>query len=115
MALSQLWHHVRALVDRIGLCGDQLHSLARILRDDGKNYHVWSQRQWVCQRFAAWEGELEFVDHLLKIDIRTHIQIIRLVLFQLISYANRINHIVCHCACVIRPQGITLRGTIASL
>ena len=65
---------MRALVDRIGERGDQLHALARILRDDGKNYHVWSQRQWVCQRFAAWDGELEFVDHLLKIDIRMYIE-----------------------------------------
>jgi protein farnesyltransferase/geranylgeranyltransferase type-1 subunit alpha len=63
---------VRALVDRIGECGDQLITSAHILSDDSKNYHVWSHRQWLCQRFQAYDGELAFIDRLLAADIRNN-------------------------------------------
>jgi protein farnesyltransferase/geranylgeranyltransferase type-1 subunit alpha len=40
---------------------------------DMKNYHVWSYRQWLVQRFGLWDaGELESTDELLKKDVRNN-------------------------------------------
>merc|ERR1712207_49400 len=40
--------------------------------DDFKNYNGWSHRQFVVQRFGLWECELEFVEELLRADIRNN-------------------------------------------
>uniref|UniRef100_A0A2K5IHW2 Farnesyltransferase, CAAX box, alpha n=1 Tax=Colobus angolensis palliatus TaxID=336983 RepID=A0A2K5IHW2_COLAP len=46
----QAWHHRRVL--------------------DAKNYHAWQHRQWVIQEFKLWDNELQYVDQLLKEDVR---------------------------------------------
>ncbi len=42
-----------------------------IFAKDAKNYHVWSHRQWVLQRFNLWDGEIAFVEKLIDADVRT--------------------------------------------
>jgi protein farnesyltransferase/geranylgeranyltransferase type-1 subunit alpha len=40
---------------------------------DMKNYHVWSYRQWLVQRFDLWDsGELEATEELLEKDVRNN-------------------------------------------
>jgi protein farnesyltransferase/geranylgeranyltransferase type-1 subunit alpha len=41
---------------------------------DEKNYHVWSYRQWLVDRFALWAdaNELRFVERLLHSDVRNN-------------------------------------------
>merc|ERR1711881_7875 len=33
---------------------------------DQKNYHAWQHRQWVLKEFSLWDGELAFVDSLIR-------------------------------------------------
>eukprot|EP00760_Papus_ankaliazontas_P032270 PhM_4_TR5722/c0_g1_i1/m.90464/K05955/FNTA; protein farnesyltransferase/geranylgeranyltransferase type-1 subunit alpha len=71
----QLWHHRRDLMvegvtaqddsvvrDERILCSD-------ILDDDSKNYHVWSHRKWLVQRYQLWDSELEYTEKLLNDDV----------------------------------------------
>lgn len=44
-----------------------------MLEKDSKNYHVWSYRQWLVQRFDLWDkGELEETARFIKIDVRNN-------------------------------------------
>lgn len=42
---------------------------------DTKNYHTWAYRQWLLAEFNSpelWAGELEFVEEMLRDDIRNN-------------------------------------------
>ena len=40
---------------------------------DGKNYHVWSYRQWLVRRFELWgDEEFAFVEKMLESDVRNN-------------------------------------------
>ena len=43
-----------------------------MLIEDSKNYHAWAHRQWILEEFNLWEGELEFIDHMLLNDLRNN-------------------------------------------
>ena len=34
-----------------------------IYSSDEKNYHAWSYRLWLIERFNLWEHEMEFIEH----------------------------------------------------
>ena len=51
---------------------DELTFLARMFAKDAKNYHVWSYRQWLVRHFDLWEGELGYVEALLREDVRNN-------------------------------------------
>lgn len=46
----------------------EMNDLNLVLLDEPKNYHGWQYRQWLVQRFDAWEGEVAFLDELLIAD-----------------------------------------------
>ena len=50
----------------------ELEFIADILNQDAKNYHAWQHRQWVIQDFHFWDNELQYVDQLLKEDVRNN-------------------------------------------
>ena len=33
-----------------------------IMESDAKNYHAWSYRLWLIERFNLWKDEIEFVE-----------------------------------------------------
>ena len=37
--------------------------LQEIFISDSKNYHAWSYRLWLVERFNLWDGEMGFVDY----------------------------------------------------
>jgi len=47
----------------------ELEFLAKIFASDSKNYHAWSYRVWLVERFSLWEGELEYVEKLLDQEV----------------------------------------------
>lgn len=57
------------------MLGDKLETdkeiefLADIFSSDAKNYHAWSYRIWLVERFQLWDGELDFVEELLDDDV----------------------------------------------
>ena len=46
----------------------EMEFLTEIFESDRKNYHAWSYRIWLIERFQLWVDELQFVDDMLKID-----------------------------------------------
>ena len=71
----QIWFHRRALVEQIGTAeaGQQeLQYTEIVFAEDAKNYHAWGHRQWVLEQFKLYENELEFIESLLKRDVRNN-------------------------------------------
>ncbi|KAG0238265.1 CAAX geranylgeranyltransferase alpha subunit [Actinomortierella wolfii] len=53
----------------------ELDFIAEALREDSKNYHAWSYRQWVLRHFGHgpwWNEELSYIDDLVTVDIRNN-------------------------------------------
>lgn len=55
----------------------EIEFLKQMFEKDSKNYHVWSYRQWLVQKFGLWEGErgmeeLTDVERMLKEDVRNN-------------------------------------------
>jgi protein farnesyltransferase/geranylgeranyltransferase type-1 subunit alpha len=46
----------------------ELADLALVLLEEPKNIHGWQYRQWLIRRFDAWDGELCFLNEMLKSD-----------------------------------------------
>ncbi|XP_063524804.1 protein farnesyltransferase/geranylgeranyltransferase type-1 subunit alpha isoform X3 [Pongo pygmaeus] len=97
-----VWHHRRVLVEWLRDPSQELEFIADILNQDAKNYHAWQHRQWVIQlvsnswpqvtflpqppeavglpmrtttpdhEFKLWDNELQYVDQLLKEDVRNN-------------------------------------------
>lgn len=42
------------------------------LEGDAKNYHAWSHRWAVAERFGAWQGELALTARMLDVDVRNN-------------------------------------------
>ena len=52
---------------------DEQSFITHILSFDAKNYHVWSYRQWLVQRFGLWgSAEMEAIEQMLKTDVRNN-------------------------------------------
>jgi len=71
----QVWHHRRLLMIKIRNPSRELIFIARTFKEDAKNYHTWSYRQWLLAYFndeSLWSGELDFVDELLNADVRNN-------------------------------------------
>ena len=71
----QVWHHRRLLLTEMRKPAPELDFIARSLKEDEKNYHTWSYRQWLLAYFnddALWEGEITFVEHMLQEDTRNN-------------------------------------------
>jgi protein farnesyltransferase/geranylgeranyltransferase type-1 subunit alpha len=47
----------------------EIEFLRKIFESDSKNYHAWSYRIWLVERFSLWEGELEYVEALLDKEV----------------------------------------------
>lgn len=47
----------------------ELDFLGKIFASDAKNYHAWSYRVWLVERFSLWEGELEYAESLLDYEV----------------------------------------------
>ena len=61
----QIWHHRRCIAEVLADDMDfnaELSFLADIFASDSKNYHAWSYRVWLVERFSLWEGELEYAE-----------------------------------------------------
>ncbi|GMI13235.1 hypothetical protein TrVE_jg11037 [Triparma verrucosa] len=72
----QIWYHRRALLsDLLGGKDDAKYELKyvdAVLRDDCKNYHAWSHRQYIVRSFGVWEGEKEWVEGVVGRDGRNN-------------------------------------------
>lgn len=71
----QVWHHRRLLLTLLKNPAPELAFIARSLKVDTKNYHTWSYRQWLLAYFndeGLWNGELGFLEDMLKEDIRNN-------------------------------------------
>lgn len=87
----QVWYHRRWLIAEIasqlkasedkdaetkikdlGTCELEYHLDVMTVNDDFKNYNGWSHRQYIVQKFGLWHGELNFVEDLLRLDIRNN-------------------------------------------
>eukprot|EP00002_Diphylleia_rotans_P026649 TRINITY_DN5324_c0_g1_i1.p1 TRINITY_DN5324_c0_g1~~TRINITY_DN5324_c0_g1_i1.p1 ORF type:complete len:309 (-),score=60.34 TRINITY_DN5324_c0_g1_i1:30-956(-) len=70
----QLWGHCHFIADESEAF--DLESCFEFLRlvfeDDAKNYHAWSFRQFVVQKFDAWSEELEFTSTMIYKDLRNN-------------------------------------------
>ena len=67
----QIWHHRRCIAEILGErlnLDDEMMFLRAIFDSDHKNYHAWSYRIWLIERFQLWTNELDFVDEMLAID-----------------------------------------------
>lgn len=53
------------------LC-QELDFTAAALELDAKNYHAWAHRQDMIQTFDLWAHELEYVEKLIKEDVRNN-------------------------------------------
>ena len=47
---------------------EEMEFLEEIFDSDRKNYHAWSYRIWLIERFQLWENEIEFVNEMLRLD-----------------------------------------------
>lgn len=57
------------------LVKSELEFIAESLKDDTKNYHAWSYRQWVLAHFGQgpwWTRELAYTEELLEEDVRNN-------------------------------------------
>ncbi|KAF9132241.1 CAAX geranylgeranyltransferase alpha subunit [Mortierella sp. GBA39] len=57
------------------LVKSELEFISESLKDDTKNYHAWSYRQWVLAHFGQgpwWTGELAYTEELLEEDVRNN-------------------------------------------
>ena len=78
----QIWHHRRAVLEKLLDRKEQLEEygnrelsyIASVLQVDGKNYHAWSQRQWVLRTALPdpWDAEIQFAHSLIEADIRNN-------------------------------------------
>jgi protein farnesyltransferase/geranylgeranyltransferase type-1 subunit alpha len=70
----QIWHHRNLIVDKLDTVEGEQAFVEKMFEADGKNYHVWSYRQWLVRRFKLWEGhgELEFTERMMARDIRNN-------------------------------------------
>ncbi|KAF9934201.1 CAAX geranylgeranyltransferase alpha subunit [Linnemannia zychae] len=62
-------------VEATELVKGELDFIAESLRDDSKNYHAWSYRQWVLGHFGLgpwWHDELGYTDQLIEKDMRNN-------------------------------------------
>lgn len=50
----------------------EISFLQKIFESDSKNYHAWSYRVWLIERFSLWEGELEYAESLLDKDVQNN-------------------------------------------
>lgn len=77
--------HRKLIVTAYGDPSLELDFIARVLAKDSKNYHTWAYRQWVLCHFGGlpdrqaaaghpqlWDGELAYIDELLKQDCRNN-------------------------------------------
>jgi protein farnesyltransferase/geranylgeranyltransferase type-1 subunit alpha len=68
----QIWHHRRCIAEILADGMDfnaELEFLKLIFQSDSKNYHAWSYRVWLVERFSLWEGELEYAESLLDEEV----------------------------------------------
>jgi protein farnesyltransferase/geranylgeranyltransferase type-1 subunit alpha len=80
MKTYQVWHHRRLIITKVGATSPfrvaaELAFIASALSEDAKNYHTWSYRQWLLAHFNRddlWDGELGYVDAMLRDDIRNN-------------------------------------------
>ncbi|TFL01666.1 protein prenylyltransferase [Pterulicium gracile] len=71
----QVWHHRRLILTQTKQAAQELAFLVKVLGLDNKNYHTWAYRQWILSHFSdddLWRHELEFVDSMLRDDIRNN-------------------------------------------
>lgn len=82
----QVWEHykcinsaIKAKIDRkeIELAVDSLAGkvksfIYKIIDNDSKNYHAWQHLQWLSNEWSQWEGELDYTQTLIGMDIRNN-------------------------------------------
>jgi protein farnesyltransferase/geranylgeranyltransferase type-1 subunit alpha len=82
----QIWYHRRACLDRLidteqqqqqhqQYLDAELDYLGSVLDVDAKNYHAWSNRQWLVAKINqdhVWDKELKYVESLLSDDIHNN-------------------------------------------
>lgn len=78
----QIWYHRRSLLECICISEpesifiqNELSYMATVLDEDGKNYHAWSNRQWLIatiNKKSLWEDEKLFVHEKIANDHRNN-------------------------------------------
>ena len=68
----QIWHHRRCIAEILAEKLDtasEMDFLDKIFDSDTKNFHAWSYRVWLIERFQLWDGELDFCNKLMDADV----------------------------------------------
>ena len=68
----QIWHHRRCIAEILAEKLDtaaEMDFLDKIFDSDTKNFHAWSYRVWLIERFQLWDGELDFCNRLMDADV----------------------------------------------
>jgi protein farnesyltransferase/geranylgeranyltransferase type-1 subunit alpha len=71
----QIWHHRRCVAEIIGKDMDlegEMAFLGSIFSSDAKNYHAWTYRIWLVERFQLWKDQMDFAENLLDDDVENN-------------------------------------------
>lgn len=66
MLYVKIWYHRRALLEGYGpkeFCDAELDYTSGVFKEDAKNYHAWSYRQWIIKTVNEelfWQKEIEY-------------------------------------------------------
>ena len=56
----QYWHHRRLIIQKYGKIPPNENTIMQaIYEDDDKNYHMWTYKMWLTERFNCWVSEKE--------------------------------------------------------
>lgn len=62
----QIWHHRKVIIEKKEDPSHEIKILNEIFSEEPKNFHAWCHRIWVVRRFNLYEGEMDYVENMLK-------------------------------------------------
>lgn len=72
LKVSKSRHQRQALADKVSTPMQEMDFINRMIENDSKNYHAWSYRQWVIQKYQLWDFEWVDVARLIAEDVRNN-------------------------------------------
>jgi protein farnesyltransferase/geranylgeranyltransferase type-1 subunit alpha len=62
----QIWHHRKVVIEKLNDPSHEKAFLDRVFDEEPKNFHAWCHRIWVVRRFNLFEGEINYIENMLK-------------------------------------------------
>lgn len=60
------------MIDKLGDVSGETEFCSEMFKEDSKNFHVWTYRQWLVKRFDLWDKELKFCEEMIQQDVRNN-------------------------------------------